>query len=60
MVTPMPLVKKRVMIQLDAKKNDYRNDGAIHDVSADGSKVRILVIPTNEELVIARETAELI
>ncbi len=47
-------------IELDAKKNDYRNDGAIHDVSADGSKVRILVIPTNEELVIARETAELI
>ena len=47
-------------IKLDAKKNNYRNDGAIHDVSAKDSRVRILVIPTNEELVIARETAALV
>ena len=47
-------------VKLDPAKNDYRNDGAIHDVSAADSKVRILVIPTNEELVIARETAALI
>ena len=47
-------------VKLDEKKNDYRNDGAIHDVSAADSRVKILVIPTNEELVIARETAALL
>ena len=47
-------------IKLDEKKNAYKNDGAIHDISAKGSKVKILVIPTNEELVIARETAAII
>ncbi len=47
-------------IVLDEKKNDYKNNGAIHDLSAEGSRVKILVIPTNEELVIARETAALL
>lgn len=47
-------------IELDLEKNQYRNDGAIHDISKSSSKVRILVIPTNEELVIARETAALL
>ena len=47
-------------IKLDKKKNAYKNDGAIHDLSASDSKVKILVIPTNEELVIARETAALL
>ena len=47
-------------VKIDDKKNEYKNDGAIHDISAEGGKVRILVIPTNEELVIARETAALI
>ena len=47
-------------VKLDKKKNNYKNDGAIHDISARGSKVKILVIPTNEELVIARETAALL
>lgn len=37
-----------------------KNDGAIHEISADTSKVKVLVIPTNEELVIARETAALL
>ena len=47
-------------IEIDAKKNEYTNDGAIHEISADTSKVKVLVIPTNEELVIARETAALL
>ncbi len=47
-------------IVLDEEKNNYKNDGTIHDLSAAGSKVKILVIPTNEELVIARETAALL
>jgi acetate kinase len=36
------------------------NNGAIRDISAEGSKVKVLIIPTNEELVIARETVELL
>ena len=47
-------------IALDAEKNRLKNDGAIHDITGEGSKVKVLVIPTNEELVIARETKELV
>ena len=47
-------------IELDEKKNDFKNDGTIHEISKDGAKVKVLVIPTNEELVIARETAALL
>lgn len=47
-------------VKLDKAKNVANNDGGIRDISAEGSRVKILVIPTNEELVIARETAELL
>lgn len=47
-------------IKLDDERNMQKNDGTIHDISAKDSKVKILVIPTNEELVIARETKELV
>ena len=47
-------------VKLDKVKNAAKNDGGIRDISAEGSRVKILVIPTNEELVIARETAELL
>lgn len=47
-------------VKLDKDKNVAKNDGGIRDISAEGSRVKILVIPTNEELVIARETAELL
>jgi acetate kinase len=30
------------------------------DISGEGSKVRVLVIPTNEELMIAMDTAEIV
>ena len=32
----------------------------LDEISKDGSRVKVLVIPTNEELVIARETAALL
>ncbi|NMC28105.1 MAG: acetate kinase [Syntrophomonadaceae bacterium] len=41
-------------IKMDAAKNKVR--GKEVDVAADDSKVRIFIIPTNEELVIARDT----
>lgn len=47
-------------LKIDEEKNNYKNDGAIHDISAADSRVKLLVIPTNEELVIARETAALL
>ena len=45
-------------IMMDVEKNKVR--GKKVDVSAPESKVRILVIPTNEELVIARDTLSLV
>ncbi len=47
-------------VQMDEKKNAEKNNGKIRDISTADSKVKILVIPTNEELVIARETVELL
>ena len=44
-------------VQIDYEKNQIRNKEA--EISADDSKVRVFVIPTNEELLIARETAQL-
>lgn len=43
-------------VKLDAEKNTHCPRGQVYDISAADSKVRVLVIPTNEELVIARET----
>jgi len=44
-------------VKIDAEKNNVR--GKEVDVSADDSNVRIFVIPTNEELMIAMDTAAL-
>jgi acetate kinase len=41
-------------IIMDKSVNDFK--GQYRDITGPGSKVRILVIPTNEELVIARDT----
>ncbi|NLT95523.1 MAG: acetate kinase [Clostridia bacterium] len=45
-------------IEIDAEKNNTR--GKEVDVATDSSKVRVLVIPTNEELMIARDTKEIV
>ncbi|MBO4262017.1 MAG: acetate kinase [Clostridia bacterium] len=45
-------------IKMDVSKNNIR--GEVADLSAVDSKVRVLVIPTNEELAIARETKRII
>ena len=44
-------------IELDEEKNQIR--GEIAEISKPGSKVRAFVIPTNEELAIAKDTVEL-
>ncbi len=45
-------------IEIDKEKNAHITDG-ICDISGAHSKVKVLVIPTNEELVIARDTERL-
>ncbi len=47
-------------IKIDDEKNKKAIRGAQMDISTDDSKVRVLVIPTNEELMIAKETMELL
>jgi acetate kinase len=45
-------------IKIDAEKNKVRGEEI--DISTPDSKVRVYVIPTNEELVIARDTLEIV
>ena len=45
-------------IKIDRVKNDVRGEQTV--ISADDSKVKVLLIPTNEELVIARDTYRLV
>lgn len=47
-------------IDIDAAKNDNQNIGDGMEISTPNSKVKLYVIPTNEELMIAEETLELI
>lgn len=44
-------------IELDVKKNNVRGKEAA--ISSDSSRVKVLVVPTNEELVIARDSKRL-
>ncbi|MDU2158723.1 MAG: acetate kinase, partial [Clostridium sp.] len=45
-------------VEVDTERNNVR--GKVREISKDGCKVKAFVIPTNEELVIARDTVELI
>jgi acetate kinase len=45
-------------IKLDSERNDFR--GEFRLISADDSKIPVYVIPTNEELMIARDTYNLV
>ena len=45
-------------IKIDVQKNKVRSK--LTDISAEGSKVKVLIVPTNEELMIARDTKRLI
>ncbi len=47
-------------IKIDAAKNEKAIRGVQMDISAEDSKVKILVVPTNEELMIAKETLALL
>lgn len=45
-------------IEIDQEKNKVR--GKLTEVSKEGSKTRVFLIPTNEELMIARDTKEIV
>ena len=45
-------------VKMDAEANNVRGKEAV--ISAADSKVKVLLIPTNEELMIARDTAEIV
>ena len=47
-------------VRLDKDKNAARGDSPVREISRADSAVKVLVIPTNEELVIARETLALV
>ncbi|MGC9003086.1 MAG: acetate/propionate family kinase [bacterium] len=47
-------------IKIDPEKNESTIRGKEGDISEKGASARVLVIPTNEELVIAQETARLV
>jgi len=44
-------------VEIDEAKNTGKRDEGV--ISADSSKVTVMVIPTNEELAIAKDTLEL-
>ena len=46
-------------VKIDAEKNAVRS-GEVRDITGEGSKVRVLVVPTNEELMIALDVKELL
>jgi acetate kinase len=45
-------------IKLDPQRNETR--GKETTVSADDSKIRVMIVPTNEELIVARQTREVL
>lgn len=47
-------------VELDAERNENLTNGREGAISKDSSRVKVWVIPTNEELLIARDTVRLI
>jgi acetate kinase len=45
-------------VQIDKEVNDFKGEEKI--ISTDDSKVKLMVVPTNEELMIARDTKEIV
>ena len=47
-------------ITIDESKNREKSADGFLDITGEGSRAKVLVIPTNEELVIARDTVEIV
>ena len=51
-------ILKDANLKIDDEKNNWR--GKEIEISTPDSKVKVYVVPTNEELMIARETKDLV
>ena len=58
-ITLLPELSAALGIKIDEHKNLKRGLD-VNDISAEDSKVKVLVIATNEELMIARDTAAIV
>ena len=47
-------------VVLDKEKNNNFKRGQVELISADNSKIKIYVIPTDEELMMARDTVQIV
>lgn len=47
-------------VELDEKENLKREKPSVREISTKASKVRVLIVPTNEELMIARDTKRIV
>jgi acetate kinase len=47
-------------VELDPERNEVALNGATAEIGRDGSRVRAFVIPTDEELLIARDTVRVL
>ena len=47
-------------VKIDPEKNSFGHSGTPVKISADDSRVAVYMIPTNEELVIANDTADIV
>lgn len=45
-------------VEIDKERNNVRGEDKV--ISSDNSKIKVLVVPTNEELMIARDTQQLV
>lgn len=62
-----PIIRKMICdnlsylgVELDEEKNDKAFGGAIEEISTQNSKVKVFVIPADEEIVIANATYDLV
>ena len=63
----MPLLRRLALegleylgVELDESRNDFGHSGTPVKISTDSSRVAVYMIPTNEELVIARDTEAIV
>jgi acetate kinase len=50
---------RKLGIEIDSERNNQPQEG-IREISPAGSQVKVLVVPTDEELEIARETKKVL
>lgn len=57
---PMLIVLQSFGIGVDAARNEAMVGGKAGEIQCEGSDIRVLVIPTDEELSIAKQTLQVV